>query len=88
MTDTIQLDTHYDCTRMHRINELDGPEHLDSLMPGTVILMRGWEHMRLTGNQGWATVDGRRHSHNQMWQLIVAAKHCGRKVSLIHVGAA
>lgn len=88
MTNTIQLDTHYDCTASHRIAELEDPDHLASLMPGTIILVNGWEYMRLVGKRGWVALEGHRLSHKQMWELIVAAKRRGRKVSLLHVGAA
>lgn len=89
MTEPIQLDTHYDCTAAHRITELRGPDHLASLMPGTIILIGGWEYMRLTDQWGsWIDVGGIHLAHEGVWGLIVAAKEAGRKVSLIHVGAA
>lgn len=88
MTDAIQLDTHYDCTASHRITELEGPEHLASLMPGTILLVQGWEYMHLTGDRGWVNIHGIQYPDWQMWELLAATKHCGRKVSLIHVGAA
>ena len=89
MTETIQLDTHYDCTASHHITELNSPDHLASLMPGTIILMNGWEYMRLTNNyHGWAFIDGSVLTHQEMWERIVARKQGGWKISLIHVGAA
>lgn len=89
MTESIQLDTHYDCTASHRITELKGPDHLASLMPGTIILMNGWEYMRLAGCwPSWVHIDGKRLTHKEMWNLIVARKQGGWPISLIHVGAA
>lgn len=89
MTETIQLDTHYDCTASHNITELEGPEHLASLMPGTIILIRGWEYMRLTDRYyGWADINGAILSHRELWDRITANKEAGWKVSLLHVGAA
>ena len=89
MTESIQLDTHYDCTTSHRITHLNGPNHLASLMPGTIILVNGWEYMRLTDYwRGWAHIDGSVLTHQDMWDRIVARKREGWKVSLIHVGAA
>lgn len=88
MAEPIQLDTHWDCTKMHRITELCGPDHLASLMPGTIILLSGWEYMRLTHNTGWVHIDARTLSHQEMWDLIVARKQDGWKISLLHVGAA
>lgn len=89
MTEPIQLDTHYDCTASHRITQLDGPEHLASLMPGTIILINGWEYMRLTNNHyGWVHIDGKVLTHREMWDRIVARKQYGWKISLLHVGAA
>lgn len=89
MTNTIQLDTHYDCTASHRITQLNGPNHLASLMPGTIIVTNGWEYMRLTDHwHGWVHIDGSVLTHQDMWDRIVARKREGWKVSLIHVGAA
>lgn len=88
MTDAIQLDIHYDCTASHRITALEGPEHLASLMPGTIILVSGWEYMRLVDHVGWAHIDGKVLTHQEMWNLIVAHKQDGWPISLIHVGAA
>lgn len=88
MTEPIQLDTHYDCTASHLITELTGPEHLASLMPGTIILINGWEYMRLVDHAGWVHIDGRVLTHQEMWDLIVARKQDGWPISLIHVGAA
>lgn len=88
MTGAIQLDTHYDCTASHRITELEGPEHLASLMPGTIILVNGWEYMRVTKNEGWVRVNGRILTHEEMWDWIVDRKQGGWPISLIHVGAA
>ena len=89
MTEPIQLDTHYDCTASHHITELNGPDHLASLMPGTIILINGWEHMRLTDHwHGWACADGSVLTHQGMWDRIITRKQGGRKVSLLHVGAA
>lgn len=88
MTAAVQLDPHYDCTASHRITQLDGPEHLAQLMPGTLILLNGWEYMRLTAHWGWVHIDGSILTHQKMWNLIVARKQDGWPVSLIHVGAA
>lgn len=88
MTESIQLDTHYDCTASHRITELEGPDHLASLMPGTIILVNGWEYMKLHRRQGWASVSGTRLTGDQFWMLLGFQKRAGRKVSLLHVGAA
>lgn len=89
MTDTIQLDTHYDCTASHRITELNGPDHLAALMPGTIILINGWEHMRLADQcHGWVCLGSTILTHQEMWDRIVARKQDGKRVSLIHVGAA
>ena len=88
MTETITLDPHYDCTASHHIAELRGPEHLVSLMPGTIILMNGWEYMRLVDHAGWAHIDGKVLTHQEMWELIVARKQDGWPVSLLHMGAA
>jgi hypothetical protein len=89
VTETIQLDTHYDCTASHNITELEGPEHLASLMPGTIILMNGWEYMRLAGRwPSWVHIDGIALTHQEMWDLIVARKQDGWPISLLHVGAA
>ena len=88
MTAAVQLDPHYDCTASHHITQLDGPEHLARLMPGTIILMNGWEYMRLVGHVGWAHIDGNILPHQTMWNLIVARKQDGWPISLIHVGAA
>lgn len=88
MTETIQLDTHYDCTRTHRITELEGPEHLASLMPGTIILVRGWEYLHLAGGMGWVNTHGIRYPDWQMWEVLAATKYRDHKVSLLHVGAA
>lgn len=88
MTDAIQLDIHYDCTASHRITALEGPEHLASLMPGTIILVSGWEYMRLVDHVGWAHIDGKVLTHQEMWNLIVVHKQAGWPISLIHVGAA
>lgn len=88
MTGTIQLDPHYDCTASHRITELEGPEHLASLMPGTIILMNGWEYMRLAGHRGWTNVSGGTLSDDDFWRTLVARKRGGWRVSLVHVGAA
>lgn len=89
MTEAIQLDTHYDCTASHRITQLNGPDHLASLMSGTIILINGWEHMRLANRwPGWVSVGGAVLTHQEMWDQIVACKQDGQKVSLIHVGAA
>lgn len=89
MTDAIPLDTHYDCTASHNVTELEGPAHLASLMPGTIILVNGWEYMRLTDHwYGWVAVGGTILSHQGLWDLIVARKRDGRPISLIHMGAA
>lgn len=89
MTEPIELDTHYDCTASHRITELRGPEHLAWLMPGTLILINGWEYMRLTDNwHGWVHIDGKVLTHQEMWERIVAYKQDGWPISLLHVGAA
>lgn len=89
MTETITLDTHYDCTASHRITELEGPAHLASLMPGTIILVNGWEYMRLAGRwPSWVHIDGRVLTDQEMWNLIVARKQDRWPISLIHVGAA
>lgn len=88
MTEPIQLDTHFDCTASHHITELRGPDHLASLMPGTIILMNGWEYMRLTGNRGWVHINGVVRSHEETWDQITGRKLAGWKISLLHVGAA
>lgn len=88
MTAAVQLDPHYDCTASHLITQLDGPEHLARLMPGTIILVNGWEYMRLVDHAGWAHIDGNVLTHQAMWELIVARKQDGWPISLIHVGAA
>lgn len=88
MTESIQLDTHYDCTASHRITELEGPDHLASLMPGTIILMNGWEYMRLAGHRGWTDVSGATLSDDDFWRTLVARKRGGWSISLLHVGAA
>lgn len=89
MTESIQLDTHYDCTLSHHITQLNGPDHLASLMPGTIILVNGWEYMRLAGYwPGWADISGAILSHKGMWERIITGKRDGWKVSLLHVGAA
>lgn len=89
MAESIQLDTHYDCTASHRITELNGPDHLASLMPGTIILINGWEYMRLVDYwPGWIDVSGAILSHKGMWERIITGKQSGWKVSLLHVGAA
>lgn len=88
MTETIELDTHYDCTASHRITELEGPAHLASLMPGTIIRANGWEYMKLQRRHGWASVSGVRLTGDQFWTLLSFQKRAGRKVSLLHVGAA
>lgn len=88
MTDTIKLDPHYDCTASHHITELRGPEHLAALMPGTIILMNGWEYMRVTKNEGWVRVNGRILTHEEMWDWIVDRKRGGWLISIIHIGAA
>lgn len=88
MTDAIQLDTHYDCTASHRITQLTGPEHLASLMPGTIILTNGWEYMRLAGHRGWTGVSGLTLSDDDFWRTLVARKRGGWPISLLHVGAA
>lgn len=88
MTESIQLDTHYDCTASHRITELEGFYCLASLMPGTVLLVRGWEYMHLAGDRGWVNVRGIHYPDWQMWEVLAAAKQQGYKVSLLHVGAA
>lgn len=88
MTETITLVPHFDCTASYRVTELRGPEHLASLMPGTIILVNGWEYMRLVDHVGWAHIDGKVLTHQEMWNLIVARKQDGWPVSLIHMGAA
>lgn len=88
MTEAIRLAPHYDSTASHHITELRGPERLASLMPGTIILANGWEYMRLVDHVGWAHIDGRVLTHQEMWNLIVARKQDGWPISLIHVGAA
>ena len=88
MTAAVQLDPHFDCTASHRITQLDGPEHLARLMPGTIILMNGWEYMRLVDHAGWAHIDGKVLTHQEMWDRIVARKQDGWPISLLHVGAA
>lgn len=88
MTDAIQLDIHYDCTASHHITELRGPDHLASLMPGTIILVNGWEYMRLVDHVGWAHIDGKVFTHQEMWEMIVACKQDGWPISVIHMGAA
>lgn len=89
MTETITLDPHFDCTASHNITELNGPAHLASLMPGTIILVNGWEYMHLTGRwPSWAHIDGRVLTDQEMWNLIVARKRDRWPISLIHVGAA
>lgn len=89
MTAAVQLDPHYDCTASHRITQLDGPEHLARLMPGTIILMNGWEYMRLAGLwPSWVHIDGNVLTHQEMWDRIVARKQDGWPISLLHVGAA
>lgn len=88
MTETITLDTHYDCTASHHITELRGPDHLASLMPGTIILVNGWEYMRVTKNKGWVRINGRILTHEEMWDWIVDRKRGGWPVSIIHIGAA
>lgn len=88
MTAAIPLDPHYDCTASHHITELRGPNHLAALMPGTIILMNGWEYMRLVDHAGWAHIDGKILTHQEMWDRIVARKQSGWSISLLHVGAA
>lgn len=88
MTGAIQLDTHYDCTASHRITELEGPEHLASLMPGTIILVNGWEYMRLTRYRGWVSITGTVFADDDFWADLVVRKRGGYKVSLLHMGAA
>lgn len=88
MTDTIQLDTHHDCTASHRITQLTGPEHLASLMPGTIIIVQGWEYMHLTDDRGWVNIHGIHYPDWQMWEVLAATKRRDCKVSLLHVGAA
>lgn len=88
MTGTIHLVPHFDCTHSHRITELRGPNHLAALMPGTIILVNGWEYMKLRRRQGWASVSGTRLTGDEFWMLLGLQKRAGRKVSLLHVGAA
>ena len=88
MTETITLVPHFDCTRSHHITELLGPEHLASLMPGTIILVNGWEYMKLYWRQGWISVSGARFTDDDLWAMLGARQHIGCRVSLIHVGAA
>lgn len=88
MTGTIHLVPHFDCTHSHRITELRGPNHLAALMPGTIILVNGWEYMKLRRRQGWASVSGTRLTGDEFWMLLGSQKRAGRKVSLLHVGAA
>ena len=83
-----QLDPHYDCTVSHRITQLDGPEHLARLMPGTIIVTNGWEYMRLARCKGWVGVAGTVFSDDDFWARLEARKQRGCKISLLHVGAA
>nr|DAS02772.1 MAG TPA: hypothetical protein [Caudoviricetes sp.] len=57
-------------------------------MPGTIILVNGWEYMKLHRRQGWTSVLGTRLTGDQFWMLLGFQKRAGRKVSLLHVGAA
>lgn len=88
MTETITLDPHYDCTASHNITELEGPAHLASLMPGTIILVNGWEYMRLSGHKGWVGTSGVTLSDDDFWATLRARKRGGWSISLLHVGAA
>ena len=88
MTDTIKLDPHYDCTASHHITELRGPEHLASLMPGTIILVDGWEYMRLTRQRGWVSITGTIFTDDDFWAGLMVRKRGGYTVSLLHIGAA
>lgn len=88
MSDTINLVPHFDCTRSHRITELLGPNHLASLTPGTIIVTNGWEYMKLCGRQGWIGVAGVRFADGDLWELLKMRDRDGRKVSLLHMGAA
>lgn len=88
MTETITLDPHYDCTASHHITELRGPDHLASLMPGTIIVTNGWEYMRLTRRKGWVGVTGTVFSDDDFWARLEARKQRGCKISLLHMGAA
>lgn len=88
MTETIQLDPHYDCTASHNVTELEGPAHLASLMPGTIIVTNGWEYMKLCGHQGWTGVSGIRFTDDDLWAMLRARQNIGYRVSLLHMGAA
>lgn len=88
MTETITLDPHFDCTASYRVTELCGPEHLASLLPGTIILVNGWEYMCVTKSKGWVHIDGKVITHQEMWDWIVDRKRSGWPISLLHMGAA
>lgn len=88
MTAAIHLVPHFDCTASHRITQLDGPEHLARLMPGTIIVTNGWEYMRLTQHKGWIGVSGTVFTDDDFWAMLEARQNIGYPISLLHVGAA
>lgn len=88
MTRPVPLARHWDSTKSHGVTEIRGPEHLAALMPGTLLLVGGWEYMHLTRDGGWINVAGDIISDAQMWQRIANAHRVGRRISLLHIGAA
>ena len=88
MTRPVPLARHWDSTKSHGVTEIRGPEHLASLMPGTLLLISGWEYMKLTRDEGWVNIAGHTISNAQMWQRILNAHQEGRRISLLHIGAA
>jgi len=57
-------------------------------MPGTLLLISGWEYMKLTRDEGWVNIAGHTISNAQMWQRILHAHQDGRRTSLLPLGAA